>query len=246
EIERTPEDQELAHDILTMFLTINTPRDITEKIADSLHDRPMTNEEICENFIEIFTGGIDTSSNSICYIIYYLSHYPKVKEKLIEEIDRVIGKDQNRKISNEDIRKLEYCEAVIHECSRIFSTVPNVGKRNANPEEVGDMTFSENTLFFVYFQGIHKHKSLWSDPEEFDPERFMGKNKEESKKHLYTFGFGLRKCPGRNFGMLQLKLTLILLYRKYDVELVDMNAPIKFHTAVVRICDELKVRIKKR
>ncbi|CAG8619899.1 9580_t:CDS:2 [Acaulospora morrowiae] len=246
EIEKTPEDHELTHDLLTMFITINTSRDITEKIADSLHDRPMTDEEICGNFMELLSGGIDTSSNSICYIIYYLSHYPKVKEKFIEEIDRVVGKDTSHKVTNEGVGKLEYCEAVINECSRIFSIVPSVCKRNTRPDEIGGMTFPADTQFFTYLQGIHKHKSQWADPEEFNPERFMGRNSAENKKHLYTFGIGLRKCPGRNLAMLELKLTLALLYRKYDVELVDMNAPIKYHTTMVRTCDELKVRIKKR
>ncbi|CAG8555602.1 467_t:CDS:2 [Acaulospora colombiana] len=241
EIERTPEDQQLTYDILTMFITINTPRDITEKIADNLHDKPMSDEEICGNFIETITGGIDTSSNSICFIIHYLSHYPNVKGRLMEEFDRVLGKDPNYKITYDDIGKLEYCEAVISECSRIFSVLPILFKNNANPDEIGGLTFPANTQFYINFQGIHKHKSLWENPEEFNPERFMDKTNPESKNPLYTFG-----GPGRNLGMMELKVTLALLYRKYDVELADMKAPIKFHTTVVRTCDELKVRIKKR
>ncbi|CAG8671659.1 10833_t:CDS:2, partial [Acaulospora morrowiae] len=246
EIEKTPENQELAHDILTMFITINTSRDITERIADSLHDRPMTDEEICGLFIETLSGGIDTSSNSICFIIHYLSNYPKVKERLIEEIDRVVGKDLNHKVTYEEIGKLEYCEAVINECSRIFSTFPMGTRTNTSPDEIDGLTFPKNTQFFINFQGIHKHKSLWKDPEEFNPDRFMDKSNTEIKNHLYTFGGGLKKCPGRNLAMLELKLTLALLYRKYDVELVNRDAPIKFSTTALRTCHELKVRIKKR
>ncbi|CAG8455689.1 11684_t:CDS:2 [Acaulospora morrowiae] len=246
EIEKTPEGQELVHDILTMFLTINTSRDITEKVADSLHDRPMTDEEICGLFLETLSGGIDTSSNTICFIIHFLSRYPKVKERLIEEVDRVVGKDLNHKITYEEIGRLEYCEAVIEECTRLFTTIPMVARRNASPDEIGGLVFPEDTQFYINLQGIHKHKSLWTNPEEFNPDRFMDKGNMDIKDHFHTFGGGLRKCPGRNLAMLELKLTLALLYRKYDIELVHRDAPIKFRTTALRTCHELKVQIKKR
>ncbi|CAG8640892.1 16711_t:CDS:2, partial [Acaulospora colombiana] len=230
EIERTPEDQELANDILTMFLTINTSRDITEKIADSLHDKPMTDEEICGNFVETMTGGSDTASNSICFLIHSLSHHPEVKEKLIEEIDRVLGKDLNYKLTYENVAKLEYCEAVINECLRLFTIAPILPKKNTNPDEIGGVKFSADTQFIINVQGIHKHKFLWENPGEFIPERFMGEAGVKSKNSFYAFGGGLRKCAGRNFAMLELKITLAMLYGKYNVELVDRDAPIKFHT----------------
>jgi hypothetical protein len=39
---------------------------------------------------------------------------------------------------------------------------------------------------------------------------------------------------------------MALLYRKYDVELVDKNSPVKYNYKFVKACDELKVRIKPR
>ncbi|CAG8763413.1 11834_t:CDS:2, partial [Acaulospora morrowiae] len=246
EIERTPEDQELTHDLLTMFLTINTPRDVTEKIADSLHDQPMSDEEISGNFLEAVSAGIDTSSNTLCFIVHFLSHYPNVRERLVEEIDRVFGKDPNHQITFEDIGKLKYCEASIRECLRVFSIIPVMFKKNTNPDIVGGLLYPADTQFYINLQGIHKQKSLWSNPEEFNPDRFMDKNNPESKNSLYIFGGGMKKCPGRNLAMLELKTSLSLLYRKYDVELVDMNAPINYYTTAVRTCRELKLRFKKR
>ncbi|CAG8440277.1 15858_t:CDS:1 [Acaulospora colombiana] len=53
EIERTPEDEKLVPDFLTMFLTVNTPRDITKGIADDINGRPMTDKEIVNVFLEV-------------------------------------------------------------------------------------------------------------------------------------------------------------------------------------------------
>ena len=46
--------------------------------------------------------------------------------------------------------------------------------------------------------------------------------------------------------MIELKLLTALVYRKYDVELIDMNAPLKTKSTSVTTCQELMVKIKPR
>ena len=46
--------------------------------------------------------------------------------------------------------------------------------------------------------------------------------------------------------MIELKLVTALIYRKYDVELVDMNAPLKLNNSMISTCQELIVKIKPR
>ncbi|CAG8596922.1 10204_t:CDS:2, partial [Acaulospora colombiana] len=231
EIEATPEDQQLTPDILTMFLTVNTPRDITERIANDQNDKPMTDEEVVGNYFEVLSGGIDTGSNSICFLVYYLSHYPNAKKKLLKEFETVVGRNLNTKITLDILNKLEYTEAFIKEVSRFTPVVTLIKKQNREPVEIGGIKFPAKTIFYSSNILLHKHKSQWSNPEEFNPDRFLKPSPES---------------PGRNLAMIELKITLLLLYTKYDVELVDMNAPVKYHDTVVRTCTELKVRIKKR
>ncbi|RHZ82483.1 hypothetical protein Glove_109g161 [Diversispora epigaea] len=241
EISKTPIDQKLKSDILTMFLTVNTERDITERIADDLHDEPMSDKEVQRNFVEIMGAGIDTSSNSLCFLVDFLENNPKAKQRMIEEIERVLGKDPNSSFTFEDLSKLEYVEAVILESSRIRSVIPLILKTNSVPEVVGSYRWSKNTCFGLNFGAIQKQKSSWKDPEKFNPDRFM--DNPDSKNKVYMFGGGLRICPGRNLAMMGLKATLVMLYRKYDIELLG---PSKEHIGIVRTCDELKVKLKKR
>ncbi|CAG8609780.1 11729_t:CDS:2, partial [Acaulospora colombiana] len=123
--------------------------------------------------------------------------------------------------------------------NRFTPIVTLIKKQNREPVEIGGIKFPANTIFFSSSLLLHRHKSQWSNTEEFDPDRFL-KSSPESKNPFYMFG------PGRNLALLELKATLLLLYSKYDVELVDMNAPIKYRETILRTCTELKVRIKKR
>ncbi|CAG8655884.1 11084_t:CDS:2, partial [Acaulospora colombiana] len=59
EIDGKP-DEELAPDMLKMFLALDTSRDITKGVTDGLNYQPMSDVEISLNLIEIITAGIDT------------------------------------------------------------------------------------------------------------------------------------------------------------------------------------------
>ncbi|CAG8447184.1 3854_t:CDS:2 [Acaulospora colombiana] len=227
EIDATPEGQPLVPDMLTMFLTINTPRDITERIADDLHTKSMSDEQIFVNYLEVMLGGIDTGSNTSCFVVHYLAHYPEVKKKLLKEFETVTGGNPDIKITVDLLNKLEYTEAVIKEVNRVFTVVPIGNRINRDPVTIGGITFPSGTSFTASRQALHMQKSLWSKPEEFNPDRFL-KSNPENKNPFYMFGAGERKCPGRNLAMIEVKATLLMLYMKYDVELVDMNAPINY------------------
>ncbi|CAG8598157.1 18044_t:CDS:2 [Acaulospora morrowiae] len=246
EIERTPLDEPLRADILTMLLTVNTPRDITTNIADDEHTRPMTDEEVRGNLLEAIAAGVDTTANTFCFIVYHLAHHPKVKELMIKEFDSVFGDRPNRLILYEDLNKLEYCEAIIKEVSRIMSIVPVIFRMAIRSDEISGHHFSGSTQFLLNSFAIHNHKSHWQNPEEFDPSRFMrDESNSKSKVHnnsLLIFGGGLRMCPGKKFAMTLIKTLMVSVYRKYDVELTNMDAPLKYHYSVVKHCDDLNVR----
>ncbi|CAI2176993.1 16901_t:CDS:2 [Funneliformis geosporum] len=232
EINNTPLDVSLTPDMLTMFLTVNTDRDITEQIANESNTEPMSDEAIVGNFMEAAAGGIDTTAGTLCFISYCMARYPEAKKRLFEEIDSIIT--TNQKLTHENLNKLTYCDAVIKEVSRLLPVVDINYRMNTNDENLDGYTIPAETQFFINQRGINKHTFNWTNPEEFDPDRFIN---SQDKNLTFQFGGGARMCP--------LKAFMVLLYRKYDVELIE-NTPMKTHYTIVRHCDELKVRIKTR
>ncbi|PKC12245.1 cytochrome P450 [Rhizophagus irregularis] len=250
EIEMTPEDEQLIPDMLSMLLTVNTPRDVTAKLADEHHTRPLSDEEVRGNILEVISAGVDTTANTFCFIVYHLGHYPDVKEKMLQEFNSVFRDDLSRPIEHEDLNKLVYCDAIIKEVSRLMSIVPVIFRMSIKADEIVKYSFPAGTQINVNTHVIHTHPSHWKDPEKFDPSRFLnqgvpGGNKI-AKNSLLIFGGGLRMCPGKNLAMTELKALMVLLYRKYDVELVNINEPVKYHYSIVKSCDDLMIRIKDR
>ncbi|GBB98174.1 hypothetical protein RclHR1_31560001 [Rhizophagus clarus] len=121
-IENTPLDKPLSNDMLTSIIVANTPRDFNYKNVNN-DTRPMTNPEIRGIIFDGIVAGTDTTVNTILYIIYSLAHNHDVKKKMLEEIDSVFQDNNTRPITEEDYHKLQYCEAIVKEVSRMH-TIP--------------------------------------------------------------------------------------------------------------------------
>ena len=70
---------------------------------------------------------------------------------------------------------------------------------------IGGYHIPKGTRLLVNAWKMHQDPDVWSNPEEFQPERFLinhetvdvfGHNFE-----LIPFGFGRRTCPGANMGL---------------------------------------------
>jgi hypothetical protein len=147
-------------------------------------------------------------------------------------LDEVLGKDVTKPITYKDLEELQYCEAVIKEVYRNIPVVFVNGRMSAEDSNVGG----------------------WTDPEKFDPDRFY--KIEESDKYLpekqqikstfSMFGGGIKICPGRKLAMIELKFLLASIYRKYNIEMADMNAPINYKSELLNSSEGLIIKVKPR
>jgi cytochrome P450 len=169
-------------------------------------------------------------------------------------LDEVLGKDVTKPITYKDLEELQYCEAVIKEVYRNIPVVFVNGRMSVEDGSVGGYNWPKGTIFQLFYTAVMKRKDYWTDPEKFDPDRFY--KVEESDKYLLEkqkikssfsmFGGGIRMCPGRKLAMIELKFLLASIYRKYDVELADMNVPLKYRSELFNSSEELIIKIKPR
>ncbi|CAH1764965.1 15441_t:CDS:2 [Entrophospora sp. SA101] len=214
-------------DLLTSMIIVNTPYDTRppQSNVDPSLLRPMTDNEIRGVLFDCFVAGTDT--------------------KLLDEIESVFNGDRTRPITLTDVGKLKYCEALIKETTRIRPTVGMISRYYDRPMEVAGYKWPKNTLFVMHLRGINNNPLYWKDPEKFIPERFYDDQgiEHQHKNSFVMFGGGSRVCPGRKIAMVELKILLASLYRKFDVELANMQAPIKIETSTITICKELNVKL---
>lgn len=89
-------------------------------------------------------------------------------------------------------------------------------------------TIEKGILTLVPVFAIHRDPNIYPNPEVFDPERFSEEN--IAKRHPFTFlpfGEGPRICIGLRFGLMQTKLGLISLLKRFHVEHCDKTPKVE-------------------
>ncbi|KAI0311159.1 cytochrome P450 [Amylostereum chailletii] len=149
-----------------------------------------------------FGGGVDTTSSSIEYAILSAMLFPLQAQKAQAELDRIVGRD--RLPTFEDQAALPYVGAYIKELERwrpiVPLAVPHAVTRDDNFE--GNW-IPKGTTVYANIYTMMQDPELFSDPEEFRPQRFLpredGTLDARFRDFMLPFGFGRRQCPAHIF-----------------------------------------------
>jgi cytochrome P450 len=82
---------------------------------------------------------------------------------------------------------------------------------------------------------IHRHRRLWSNPDEFDPSRFAPERRSAIGRYSYLpFGAGPRVCIGSAFAMQQMIVTLATIARHFRLDLAPSHRVVPVHRVTLR------------
>ncbi|XP_076888179.1 trimethyltridecatetraene synthase-like [Bidens hawaiensis] len=169
---------------------------------------------------DLLAGGTESSSTIVEWTISELLKNPDKFQKATEELDRIIGK--NRWVQEQDMPNLPYIRAIIVEAMRLHPVSPMLVPRKACEDcKVDGYDIPEGTHVFVNVWTIGRDPKLWDNPEDFCPERFMGKEVDIEGRdfRLLPFGAGRRMCPGYNLGIKVVEGTLANLLQGFNWKL---------------------------
>lgn len=119
------------------------------------------------------------------------------------------------------LKQMTYLEQVLKEVLRLYS--PASGPRKVIKScEFNGYLIPQGWQVFYHPAATHQDSSIYTQPEDFDPERFAPPRSEDKQKSMsyIPFGGGVRECLGREFAKLEMKLFAALLVRDYDWELL--------------------------
>ncbi|CAG8498194.1 8600_t:CDS:2 [Paraglomus brasilianum] len=228
-----------ASNVLNILLPSNGIPNENDKIS-------LTDEEIGDNIVEMFSEGIDSPSNTLAFIIHCVGANPDVERSIIQEIKNVFGDLTDLVITYEDLNKLVYIEAVIKEVLRLRPATLTISRFSAHRDQFDGYEIPSSTQIAINVVGLHRNQNYWNEPENFNPSRFLEDNigKNYNKNAFMYFGGGLRVCPAKQFAMVQLKMMVVLLYSKYTFEVTTKDPSTNYNVNLQ--CKELMTRIKHR
>ncbi|XP_038717897.1 cytochrome P450 CYP82D47-like [Tripterygium wilfordii] len=176
-------------------------------------------------------GGSDTTLVALTWALALLLNNPHVLIKAQEELDICVGKE--RLVSDSDINKLVYLQAIVKETLRLYPSVP-LSAPHLFMEDctLSDYKIPNGTWLIVNLWKIQTDPKVWPDPFEFRPERFLTTHKDVEVRgqnfELIPFGSGRRACPGTSFALQLVHLALATFLHAFQFstpsnEPVDMS-----------------------
>uniref|UniRef100_T1PNP1 Cytochrome P450 n=1 Tax=Musca domestica TaxID=7370 RepID=T1PNP1_MUSDO len=198
---------------------------------------PLTDREIREEVDTFMFEGHDTTSSAIGFAIYLLSQHSEVQQEAFEECMILEGNEKEN---------MPYLEAVIKETLRLYPSVPTYARYITEDLQVGKLTLPKGSNISIMTYLTQRDERYFPEPEKFDPQRFLQKDKEQHPFSFVAFSAGPRNCIGQKFAMLELKCSLSYLLRNFEFLPVKDFKPNALPELVTKSGNGIKIRIKSR
>ncbi|XP_023942468.2 cytochrome P450 4C1 [Bicyclus anynana] len=207
----------------------------------------INNEVIREEVDTFMFEGYDTTTIALSFFLMAIANEPAIQDKIYAELQQVMGHSQELP-TMEELNDMKYLECCIKESLRLYPSVPFIGRKVTKEIVLSGYTVPVNTSCFIMIYDLHRRADLYPDPEKFDPDRFLPDN--ILKRHVYAylpFSAGLRNCIGQKFAMLEMKMILSGLLRRFHVEPVTKPSDIVYRADIIlRTVEPMYARFRLR
>ncbi|KAJ5999490.1 benzoate 4-monooxygenase cytochrome P450 [Penicillium sp. IBT 35674x] len=209
-------------------------RTIFHDLLDSgLPPKELERNRLRDEALGTVTAGSDTTAYVLRGAAYHVSANPDVNQRLYEELKAAIPDLSPESFpSLAVLEKLPYLSAVIQESLRLCNPVTHRLCRKFPDKALRyqDYVIPPGWTVSMTSMLIHENESIYPEPYEFRPERWLngGREVRQLERYLVPFNRGVRVCLGLNLARAELFIILATLFRqfKFDVSWVSRTRDI--------------------
>src|SRR6516165_7996296 len=143
---------------------------------------------------------------------------PAVQERLASEGETLdLGSDNAAEV----LPRLVYTRAVVHEALRLYPPAFTLVRQARHADKANGTPVPAGGIVFISPWVLHRHRRLWSQPEVFDPTRFLPGAPLPDRFAYLPFGIGPRVCIGAQFALTEATLVLATMIKAFHIEPAD-------------------------
>ncbi|KHN15204.1 Cytochrome P450 78A3 [Glycine soja] len=196
----------------------NSGGDFVDVLLDLEKEDRLNHSDMVAVLWEMIFRGTDTVAILLEWILARMVLHPEIQAKAQCEIDSVVGSGCS--VTDDDLPNLPYVRAIVKETLRMHPPGPLLSwaRLSIHETQIGNHFVPAGTTAMVNLWAITHDQQVWSEPEQFKPERFL---KDEdvpimgSDLRLAPFGAGRRVCPGKAMGLATVELWLAVFLQKF-------------------------------
>ena len=190
-------------------------------LVDPVTKAPISSSALTLEVGIVVAGGMDTTGNQLAWILAILANRPDVVNKILEELaERGLFGAGARDVQFEDLSELRYLTAVIMEGIRV-AHVSSASFARTVPQDMTILGYRipKGTRIMRIGNRAFNIDTDWEHPLSFAPEKWLTNCPSCYRENL-MFSTGPRDCPGQKLAMFQMRLAIISLVKRYELQLV--------------------------
>lgn len=177
------------------------------------------------------------------FTLFFILRDPVVKKVIEEEVRSVLATSDKQSprgtpyLTADVLNRMEKLDSCISETLRLVSAPLPMREvmQDLDIELVSGQTvrLKQGQFAAIYPRYTHMHPDIYANPDQFQWDRYLGKQKPNSffyqgdplKYALIPFGVGLSMCPGRHFARNEFKVITALLLNWCDIAVEKTQMP---------------------
>lgn len=195
--------------------------DLLQRLIDAQRDESgarLTDRQLRDEMMTLLIAGHETVASALTWTWHLLAGAPEADAALFDEVRAAVG---DRLPTGHDLPRLVYTRAAFEEAMRLFPPAWVITRRARDADEVGGYAVPRGALIVLSPYVTQRHPDFWTEPERFDPGRFLPDADSDRRRYAYfPFGGGPHLCIGNHFALVEATLMIATIARRYRLEAV--------------------------
>ena len=206
----------------------------------------LTKDDLLATVIDVLFAGVDTTSNTMQWVLYMMAKNTDKQDILRQEVLSVLG--DTTLATPTTLAQMPYLKAWVRETLRLY---PFIAIPREPTEDIilsGYLIPGGTAQVIFLFFAMGRDEEVFENAEAFKPERWLRKKDFVLTEAVEAFssipfGFGTRMCVGRRIAELELHLLLARIVQQFEISYPPGAEKVECLTRGVTVPDRA-VRVK--
>ncbi len=202
---------ERGDDLLSLLIEARLEDDASAESATAT----LTDEQVRDETVTMFAAGHETTAVTLIWTWYLLATHPELQARFQSELDEVIG---DRPATLDDLPNLTFMDLALEEALRLYPPIWFWGRMAFQPFDLGGYHIPAGAFLLAPQLIAQRDPRFFDAPLEFRPDRWTPEFRANLPQFAYyPFGGGPRRCIGEGFAMMEAKLILATIGRRWTM-----------------------------
>ena len=180
----------------------------------------LTKNDLLASVIDVLFAGVDTTSNTMQWVLYMMAKNPDKQDILRQEVLSVLG--DTTLATPTTLTQMPYLKAWVRETLRLYPVLCVIARKPTEDITLSGYLIPAGTQIQFLTHVMGRDEKLFEDAWAFRPERWLRKREAiptdtaEAFSSI-PFGFGTRMCIGRRIAELELHLLLARIVQQFEI-----------------------------